>query len=150
MKAAEVVVRAHLAVGGSQEAFGARFGAARRTVSRWVASQSTPSYDTLIAMVAEVYAKDPAVAAALAVGMGSTLEELGIVTPAPPPPPPPAPPPPSPAVAHPGLALEGIVHAAADAMDLSPRVVRAGLAAAFRRARELGASVSDVEGWLGP
>jgi DNA-binding transcriptional regulator YiaG len=150
MNPTHVLVRAHLALGGSQAAFGERFGASRRTVSRWTAGETCPTFETLTAMVAAVHTKDPGLAAELAVGMGSTLVELGIVAPpAPPPPPAPLPVPPV-GITHPALVLEGIVHAAADAMDLSPRLVRAGLAAAFRRAGELGVTVGDVDAWLTP
>jgi hypothetical protein len=75
-----------------------------------------------------VHGHDPVLAAELVASKGTTLEAQGIVPPAPPPPPP-APPPPAESI------VDAVVCAAAEAMDLTPREVRAGLHAAFARAR---------------
>jgi hypothetical protein len=138
MSKAEFVTRAQLAAGLTQERLGEAVGASRRTVSRWGARASSPSDAQLVEMVRLVHAKNAVVAAELAGAMGETLVSLGIVAPLPPaaPPPPPA------------LLLEGVVHAAAHAMDLSPRIVRTGLRAAFTRARELGTTIEALEAAL--
>jgi transcriptional regulator with XRE-family HTH domain len=144
MSTTEIVTRAQFAAGLTQEQLGEAVGASRRTVSRWAANRSSPSDTQLVEMVRLAHAREPDVAATLAAGMGETLESLGIVPPAPPP----APPAPSLRIASTALVLEGIVHAAASAMNLSPRVVRTGLYAAMKRARELGATVEEMEGAL--
>ena len=141
MSTSELVTSAQFAAGMTQEGLGEHLGASRRTVTRWVRGQSQPTDKQLVEMVRLAHARKPDVAAQLAAGMGETLESLGIVAP--------APPATAARVASTSLVLEGIVHAAADAMDLSPRLVRTGLLAAFKRARELGATVEEVEAALG-
>ncbi len=149
MSHGEIVVKSQFAAGMTQEGLGEHLGASRRTVTRWVVGQSSPSDEQLVEMVRLAHARNPEVGAQLAAGLGETLESLGIVV-APPPQvasaPTPVPVPvPAPRTAAPALVLEGILHAAAHAMDLSPRAVRIGLQAAFKRARELGATVEEVE-----
>jgi transcriptional regulator with XRE-family HTH domain len=129
-----LVVRANLALGLSQRQFAERLSSSLRTVSRWTAGKSYPSNQQLRLIVQLVYPRDPAIAAALARATGATVEEL---------------------VPHAGAAvaprraplpllLDNVVHAAAEAMDLSPRLARRGLAAAFARARELGVTLEEA------
>jgi hypothetical protein len=89
----------------------------------------------LAKLAAEVYPLDAELAAKLAKEAATTLEEMGVVTPVPPPPPP-APPP---------YLTETVVCAAAEALNVPPPAVRPALLAAFRRAREVGLKVEDVE-----
>jgi transcriptional regulator with XRE-family HTH domain len=155
MSAAEIVVRAHMTLGGSQEKFGERFGASRRTVTRWVSGQSTPSESDVVTMAHLVYPHDAALAARIAEAVGGTLVSLGIEPPPPSPamvePAPVAQPPPPPAKTLSAAQLvDGIVCAAAEAMDLSPRALRPALFAAFRKARELGVALEEAEEALAP
>ena len=138
MSDSELVSRAQFAAGLTQEGLGEHLGSSRRTVTRWARSQAHPSDRQRVEMVRLAHARDPAVAAQLAAGIGETLESLGIVAPAPPPAPP----------MTTLLVQQAIVHAAAEAMDLSPRAVRVGLQAAIKRARELGATIEEVEAAL--
>jgi hypothetical protein len=117
------------------------FGVSRRTAQRWASGGTTLTTDQMLTLVRLVHPHDPAVAAALAVTLGSTLEGLGVVKPPPPPLPAPAPAPPPPLPA--GI-VDAVVCAAAEAMELTPRDVRPGLYAAFSRAQEIGLSVEVV------
>jgi hypothetical protein len=157
MSAAEIVARAHLAVGGSQAAFGELLGASRRTVTRWIGKESTPSETQVVEMARLVYPRDAELAARIAEQVGATLESLGIVVP--PPPPPVVEPlvveqaplvpcgPPAKTLGAAQL-IDGIVCAAAEAMDLSPRALRPALLAAFKKALELGVTLEEAEGAL--
>jgi hypothetical protein len=84
-----------------------------------------------------VFPRDRAIAEELAAAAGHTLESLGLeaaaVVAAPPPPPPSR------------LVVDAVVCVAADALGATPATVRGALHAAFRRARELGLSLQDVE-----
>lgn len=119
-----------------------RVGSSRRTVQRWAQGQSVPTALNWHNLARVVHPHDPELAAQIAGHAGTTLEALGIVKPAPPPPAPaPAPPP------RPALTLEhvdALVCAAADALDVRPRKVRAVVEAVFVRAARLGYSTEDV------
>ncbi len=106
-------------------------GVTARTLQRrqlGPASQLTPSESATLARA--VYPKNPELAARIAAAKGLTVERLGIAKPAP-----------APTGAH---LVDSLVCAAAEAMDLLPRVARPGLLAAFTRAREMGLSVETV------
>ncbi len=89
----------------------------------------------LAKLAAEVYPLDAKLAAKLAKEAATSLEELGVVKAAPPPLPPSPPP----------YLTETVVCAAAEALNVPPPAVRPALLAAFRRAREVGLKVEDVE-----
>jgi hypothetical protein len=138
--------RAQKVLGTNQRAFAERMGVSRRTAQRW-SDHGVPAYE-LSKLARLVYPHDPAMAAEAAAYAGTTVEALGLLPPPPPapplaPPPPPLPPPPPPP--PPDGVVDAVVCAASDAMDMMPRDVRAGLLAAFARAREIGVSVEHVE-----
>jgi hypothetical protein len=115
-------------------------GISRRTVNRWgsrgVGLAPFQAHD----LARLVHPRDAALAAKLAAAGGATLESLGLEKKEPPPPPP----------DPPRHLVDVVVCAAADALDISPRQVRAALLAAFRRAREAGLTVENVEKALSP
>jgi len=126
----------------NQRQLGENLGVSRRTVSRWMAVQSTPTMDTLADLVKHVHGVDPALASRLAVAIGQTLEGLGLATP------PaasgaaaPSPPPRATSVAD---LLDCVVCSVAEAADLSPKTVRPMVMLAFRRAHELGLDLAAV------
>jgi len=134
------------ALGDTQESFGKRLGVSRRTISRWISRGGGPGmlakfYD----LARAVHPHDPKLAARIVASQGATLEDAGIVVPSeavapslllPPPPPP--------------YLVEVVVCAAAEALDVSPRVVRPVLLAALRTARSLGLDVESMEKALTP
>jgi hypothetical protein len=131
------------ALGTNQQGLADVLGLSRRTISRWVkhghAAVSPARIDTL---ARAVHARDPVLAARIVAVRGATLVEAGIVPPAPAPAPPPPPPPPPPYL------VDVVVCAAAEALDVSPRVVRPALLAAFQRARAVGLDVAALESSL--
>lgn len=139
---------AMVALGENQEQFGARLHVSRRTVSRWVSRGSASlSLDDCYTLVRAVHPVDPHLATRIAAACGGTLEGAGIAPPpvraAAPPAPPPLPPPPA-------RLVDVVVCAAAEALDVSPRIVRPVLLAAFRSARSLGLGVEALEKALSP
>jgi transcriptional regulator with XRE-family HTH domain len=135
--------RARQALHASQVEIGTMLGASRRTAQRWDAGKASPSTEQLQTLARRVYPSDPRLAAEIATATATTLQALGLVAPAPPPAPPQAaPPPPPPPVES---VVDSMVCAAAEAIDVMPRVVRPALLAAFTRARELQLSVEAVE-----
>jgi transcriptional regulator with XRE-family HTH domain len=127
------------ALGTSQRGLAEILGLSRRTISRWVKSGSPvvlPGHIDTLARA--VHARDPALAARIVAVRGATLVDAGIgpePVPAPPPPPPP-------------YLVDVVVCAAAEALDVSPRVVRPALLAAFQRARAVGLDVAALESSL--
>jgi transcriptional regulator with XRE-family HTH domain len=130
----------------SQRGLGELLGASRRTVQRWDSGRGGPSAGQLAHLAAAVHPRDASLAAKIAAAAGTSLEQLGLVRPAPSVAPPPvvkalAVPPPSP----PAHLTDAVVCAAAEALNAPPPAVRPVLLAAFRRAREVGLRVEDVE-----
>jgi hypothetical protein len=123
----------------NQRTLGELLGLSRRTIQRWDAQQTAPAPSDIGRLAIAVHPRDPKLAAQLAAEAGTTLDALGLIAPSPPPPPLPPPPP---APAH---LTDVVVCAAAEALSVPPQTVRPPLLAAFRRARELGLSVDDVE-----
>ncbi|HSY21295.1 MAG TPA: hypothetical protein VK841_04235 [Polyangiaceae bacterium] len=145
-----LVARATSTLGLLQGDLAALLGVSRRTVQRHFASHVMPYSEHLHTLARAVYPRDAALAAELAAEGGKTLEQLGIVPPAPPPQPaPPAvpsapvPPPRKPPPTR--LLVESIVCAAADTMQAPPAAVRDVLRAAFTRARGLGLTVEEID-----
>jgi hypothetical protein len=131
----------------NQRTLGEFLGLSRRTIQRWDDGRSHLSTQQLVRLIAAVYPRDASLAAQLASYTGSTLEQLGITKPSPPlPPPPPAAPPAPPR--PPRHLTDTVVCAAAEALNVPPPAVRPWLLAAFRRAREAGLRVEDVEAAL--
>jgi hypothetical protein len=141
--ASQLFVNACTVLRATQIEMGNKLGISRRTAQRW--AQSGIPRHAMRDLAALVYPVDAALAAEIAETHGGSLETMGIVAPAPPSPPVvqmPAPPPPPP---PPDGVVDAVVCAASDAMDMMPRDVRAGLLAAFSRAREIGVTVEMVE-----
>jgi hypothetical protein len=139
---------AQLALGLNQAKLGKLLGGVtRRTVWRYQGGRSVPAPMHLHALAGHVFPIDAALAEAIALASGATLESLGLVLPPPPqnapPPAPPAPSPIDPKQAR--LLVDAIVCAAAESLDVSPRSVRAVLYAAFARAKETGLSIDVIE-----
>jgi hypothetical protein len=131
----------------NQRELGENLGVSRRTVSRWMARQSSPSMNELASLVRRVYAVNPQLAERQATFIQQTLVSLGLVEPPPPavaPSPAIAPPPPAPkAMSVPDL-IDCVVCSVAEAADSSPKVVRPMVLLALRRARELGLDLDAV------
>ncbi len=136
-----LVMETRRVLGLSRDQLGDLLQTSKRTVARWEGGQSTIHSADLFELARRVHPHDTALAEALSIAGGATLETLGIV-------PPPAPPEPA-APAIPGhILVDAIVCAAADALKAVPETVRASVLAAFRRARELRMTVEDVESAL--
>ena len=112
-------------------------GLSRRTIQRWDQGHSVPTKSDMAKLAAAVHPHDPSLAAKLAQTGGTTLEALGIAVPAQTP------------LAPPSYLIDAVVWAAAEALNVAPPAVRPVLLAAFRRAREVGLRVEDVEAALG-
>lgn len=129
---------------------GAQLGSSRRTVSRWFSGRTLPSHAQLLDLARRVRARDEA----LATEIEQHADHVWYERRGKPPPPRPAAPA-SPASTGLGSAatmlradvhlVDAIVCVSAEAMNLSPVLVRAGLRAAFRRAREVGLDVATIE-----
>lgn len=139
-----VAVRRALSLGSHAE-LGEKLGVSRRTAQRFVTDGVPRHYKRDLARI--VLPFDPGIAAQIAQSEDHTLVSWGLVQPepqvvvqqAPPPRPPPPPPPPADGV------VDAVVCAAAEAMEMMPRDVRAGLLAAFGKARAIGVDVAQVE-----
>jgi hypothetical protein len=136
-----LVARARMRLGMPNREFGPALGASERTALRWSAGRSELTVPQLRTLAAMVYPQDPGLAAELAEATSTTLVALGIA----PPPPPPAPVVVAPPRPDPDVLTDAVVCAAADELSAAPSAVRAGLLAAFRRARELGLTIDEVE-----
>jgi hypothetical protein len=138
-----LLFEAQQALSLNQRMVGELLGLSVRTVQRWYARRSSPADFQWHQLAKAVHETNPDLAARLAAEGGSTLQALGLVSASPSPP------------GHPsGCDLahlaDGVVCAAAESMDLPPRAVRPALLAAFRRARQMGLTLEDVEKALTP
>lgn len=129
---------------------GRGIGVSRRTLTRWKRNPRCMIPLHLQRLARLVHPTDPVLAAQIAAVDGKTLADLGLAAPL--------------AGTAPTEAsvagarevdpkqhlVDAIVCAAAEALDASPRAVRPALVAAFRRARETGLSLADVESRLEP
>jgi hypothetical protein len=116
-------------------------GVSRRTAERWSQGTSTPASFQVARLAVAVHHRDVGLALKLASAAGKSLEDLGVV---PPPASPPSPPPVTP------LLVEAVVSAAAEALDVSPRVARPALLAAVERAKAAGLGLDDLLAVLRP
>lgn len=112
----------------NQKDFGERLGSSYRTAGRWERAEAYPTPTQVHEVARLVYEKDPALAAALAEAVETTIEALGIGAP----------------TREEELGIDSVVFAASEALDLSPRLVRRGVLAAFARAETLELSVAQV------
>jgi hypothetical protein len=128
-------------------------GSSHRTVQRWAAGRSSPSPREIARLAVAVHPRNPEIAQRLASWSGQTLESFGI---APPPAALPASPAPAPLPSGPDRAallpvlVESVVAAAAEALDVSPRVARPAVLAAMERATVAALTVEDLLGALRP
>ncbi|MGO8998455.1 MAG: helix-turn-helix transcriptional regulator [Polyangiaceae bacterium] len=130
---APLVTKARLRLGMSQQQLGEMLGASRRTVIRWNTG-SKPTVTQVVTLAKAVYAKDPALASALAVAAGTRLAELGLGVPVAK----------EPSVPVKELAVHSIVCVAAEASETTPQATRAGLLAALERAEKLGVTSEEL------
>jgi hypothetical protein len=130
-----ILVDAGHVLGLGQEGVGKIMGVSGRTIQRWGSGSGLrlirPHAESL---ARAVYPKDAELAAHIAAAAGTTLQELGIASV-----------PPGPRAGH---LVDSLVCAAAEAMDVLPRLVRPGLLAAFARALEMGLTVEMVHAAL--
>ncbi len=136
------ILRAQLALGLSQAELGKLLGLSRRTILRRVGQPNAYTPAEKRTIVQRLHAKDPAMAATVAAGLGETRESFG-VTPAPAAPS--APPP----IGARDLA-DSIVCAAAEATGMAPQAIRPALIAAFERAASVRLGVDEVRAALAP
>ena len=142
----ELVARAQRLLGVSNEALGALAGLSRRTVTRWYAKHSPVTAISLGDLAPHVYPHDAALASEMHDIAAAFAARLHL------PAPPPLPSPPEAAIPEATRALftGAVVLAACDAMASAPRVGRAGIAAAVKKARELGLTLEDLDAGLSP
>jgi transcriptional regulator with XRE-family HTH domain len=142
-----LITRAMRTLSLSQEALGQRVIASRKTVGRWQTGMSTPGVKTMAEIADLVVPHDRELALALVDQFNATSSPafqvprerfLPEVPPAAKP---------KPVEPH---KIEAVLFAAADAVDQSPRAVRAVLHAAFTRAAELGVTPTEVADFLAP
>jgi len=112
------------ALGLNQLEFAQLIGSSKRTVQRLEAGRSWLYGNEAALAVRALHPKDPALAARLAAFFSITLAAAGIVAA------------PTQSMASRG-AIDSVLCAAADVLDLSPRSVRPALLAALARARDL-------------
>ena len=125
----------------NQRTLGELLGISARTVQRWGSRRSEPAPHSWHGMARAVHPVDAQLAGRLAEAGGSSLAALGLAEA----------PQAVPSGAHDLRHLaDGVVCAAAESIDLSPRIVRTALLAAFRRAREMRLTVEDMESALAP
>jgi hypothetical protein len=105
----------------------------RRTMSRWRSGPHRPSRDQLHALVRLVHPRDAALASEIAAAAGEALSTIVA-----------APPPTVAPVDELRSHVDGLVCAAAEAMNVPPAAVRPALAAAFGRARAMHMSLDAI------
>jgi len=130
----------------NQTELASALGFSARTGIRWAAGHSSLTEDAWRELSRRVHPVDVALAAALARRGQTTLRDLGLEVVKPPIAAPPAPPTVPPELAR--EAVDAVVCAAADAMNVVPQAIRPALLAAFVKARKLALSVRDVEAAL--
>ena len=133
----------------TQRELAALVGCSLRTVQRWSGGGSQPHMSDVMTIARAVHPRDAELAQRLVGFYGQTLAGAGIVAPRAAPSPSAAPSPPDPSPMLPFLA-EAVVAAAAEALDVSPRVARPALLAALERAKAAGIGLDDVLSVLRP
>jgi hypothetical protein len=140
----DYIFACELALGVGHAGLAPLLGVSQRTLERWSGGVQAPMGLQLADLARCVHAKDPALAAEIAAASGQTLASLGIVAAVR------APTPTATPTPTPTQLVDLVVCATAEAMDVSPRVVRPFLRTAFARARELGLDVATVDTALAP
>ncbi len=125
------VTRAQFALGMTQKDLGEFLGSSLRTAQRWAVGRSHPSVEQLKRLAIAVYPRDASLAAEIAAAASETTESLGLTASAAP----------SELVT---LRVQAVILAAAEALDISPRLARKALRAAFERAHDANLAVGDV------
>lgn len=115
----------------SNEGLGRLCGVSKRTVQRWW-SGGGPIGPEFHVLARAVYPRDPALAAKCARFGGTTLEALGVVQP------------PAPPAVDWAARADALVYAAAEALDLSPRAVRAAVSMVLAGALKQGGDVNPL------
>jgi transcriptional regulator with XRE-family HTH domain len=128
----DLVQRGRLALGMTHKQLGQALRTSHRTAERWAAGRSTPGVEQVAELARLVFPKNRALAAELAAASSESLVSLGLVVE-----------PKAPAIPR-SVLFEAVVSAAAEAAQVRPGAARAGLAAAFARAEELGVSVAEL------
>jgi hypothetical protein len=132
--------RAQYVLGESQVGLGRVMGVSKRTMTRWMHAVVFLGKGQAEDLARAVHPLDPHLASEIALAGRTSLAEMGL-----------APPPGSKEdIAAARLHLDTVVCAAAEAIDASPRAVRAALLAAFQRAREVGLTPDELEQALAP
>src|SRR5579859_7114131 len=139
---------ARSALGMTQKEFGEALGVSHRTATRWDAGKAEPADFQLRTLAGLLLPVSRALAVECAAQNHESLVDLGLEKPPAPPAPPPPPPPPPPLPYTTDDLVDIVVCAAAEATDASPRAVRQLLHVAFRRARDVGLTVQQVESAL--
>jgi DNA-binding XRE family transcriptional regulator len=136
-----LLVQARVALRWSQSDLANAFGLSRRTVARYEAGHTSGLVPHQMFILARaLYPVDRSLARRAAVAGGETLMGLGLEKPEPPKPPPaPASPPPPRS-----MLVDSVVYAAAEALDASPRSIRAAVLTAIERALVLGITLEDL------
>ncbi|MGO9834984.1 MAG: helix-turn-helix domain-containing protein [Polyangiaceae bacterium] len=137
----DLMGRARVAMGFTQQKLGDALGSSKRTAHRWESGRASPSVSQTRDLAVLVFPRDPALAEQLAAAASTTLAELGlgqIAAPSLQPHPPTR------------LVVQAVVCVAADELAVAPDTVRGALYAAFKCARELRLSTEDVEKALEP
>jgi transcriptional regulator with XRE-family HTH domain len=140
----DLIQRAQRSLGLSKVDIAKHVGVSPRTVTRWFMGHTSISAYPVGQLAHVVHATDPALAAEMWSKAAAHIASLGLHPLAPLPKT--ASPEPATAsrAASASRAIVEVVHAAADAADLSPRATRRVIAAAARRARELGVTLDEV------
>jgi hypothetical protein len=136
-----LLLQARVALGWSQSDLAKAFLLSRRTVARYEAGHTSGLVRHHMFILAKaLYPVDRSLARRAAVAGGETLLGLGLEKPEPPKPPPApsAPPPPR------AMLVDSVVYAAAEALDASPRSIRAAVLTAIERALVLGITLEDL------
>ena len=130
-------VQCRMALGLTQKELADIVGRTRRTIQRWEDHGAILLPSEIGALARALYPARPDLAATVAASGDTSLDALGIGAGARSG---------QPATSDP---IAAIVHAAADAMGLTPDAVRPAVAAAFVRASEVGLDVQAVVRGLG-
>ncbi len=131
-----LLVHCQLALGLTQQQLAGLLGCTKRTVQRWEDRGATLLPSSLEALTRALYPVRPDLAEQVAAASDTTLEKLGI---------------PSVAASGPPMIsepIEAVVRSAAEAMGVTPEVVRPAIATAFAKAREVGLDVQTVATYL--
>jgi transcriptional regulator with XRE-family HTH domain len=126
-----------------QRQFGPALGASHRTATRWDSGESRLAEHNFRKLAELLAPLDTALATEAAAHIGETLESLGLAAPH-------SPARPALQATPPEDLVDVVVCAAAEASDVSPRAMRSVLGVAFRRARQVGLTVEQVEAVLAP